>query len=166
LLFLVSALSAQTSNREAVKAAFVFNLTKYVEWPQARNELVIGFIGGGPMGERLNSSLAGKTTESRTIHVLLSPSDEMLGRCDILFLGEMSAKTRRAVLEKVRDKGVLTVGDEYSFTKEGGMVGLITAGGHVQLEINLEAVHTTPLKISSRLLDVAVLVHPAPGARD
>jgi hypothetical protein len=90
----------------------------------------------------------------------------MLARCDLLFLGEMGAKARRAVLEKVQSKSVLTVGDQESFAEEGGMVGLVKAGDHVQLEINLEAVQATPLKISSRLLKVAVLVGPAAGARN
>jgi hypothetical protein len=166
LLLLVGGLSAQAPDPESVKVAFVFNLTKYVEWPQPRGELVIGFVGSGPMGGRLKSALAGRTSESRTIQVWLSPSNDMLARCDLLFVGEMGAKARRAVLEKVQSKSVLTVGDQESFAEEGGMVGLVKAGDHVQLEINLEAVQATPLKISSRLLKVAVLVGPAAGARN
>ena len=166
LLMLAAASPAQIYNPDSVKTAFVFNLTKYVEWRHSRAELVIGFVGAGPMRERLNSFLSGKVSESRTIHVVLDPSGEALGNCDILFLGAMPAKTRLAWLQEVRNKSVLTVSDDESFAKEGGMVGLVAVGDHVQIEINLEAAQAARLKISSRLLNVAVLVHPAAGARN
>jgi hypothetical protein len=166
LPLLAASSPAQLHNADAVKTAFVFNLTKYVEWRHSRPDLIIGFAGGGPLGERLNSSLSGKISESKTIRVVLDPSEGALGNCDILFLGTMPAKTRHALLQKVQNKSVLTVSDDESFAKEGGMVGLVTAGDHVQIEINLEATQAARLKISSRLLNVAVLVHPAAGARN
>ena len=163
---LAAASRAQMHNPDAVKTAFVFNLTKYVEWRHSRPELIIGFAGGVPLGERLNSSLSGKISESKTIRVMLNLSEEALGNCDILFLGAMPAKTRHALLQKVQNKGVLTVSDDESFAQEGGMVGLVTVGDHMQIEVNLEAVQAARLKISSRLLNVAVLVHPAAGAQE
>ena len=163
---LAAASPAQMHNPDAVKTAFVFNLTKYVEWRHSRPELIIGFAGGGPLGERLISSLSGKISESRTISVVLDPSEKALDNCDILFLGAMPAKTRLAWLQKAQNKSVLTVSDAESFAQEGGMVGLVTVGDHVQIEINLEAVQAAQLKISSSLLNVAVLVHPAAGVRN
>jgi hypothetical protein len=157
--------TAQVHNADAVKTAFIYNLTKYVEWHHASEELIIGFVGAGPMSQRLQS-LSGKASESRIIHVALFPSEEALGNCDILFLGAMSAKSRRALLQKVQPKSVLTVSDVESFASEGGMVGLVTVGDHVQIEINLEAVQAARLTISSRLLNVAVLVRPATAARN
>lgn len=166
LAVLAAASPAQVHNPDAVKAAFVFNLTKYVEWRHPRPDLLIAFVGAGPLGERLNSSLSGKISESKAIRVVLDPSEEALVNCDILFLGAMPAKSRRALLQKVQTKSVLTVSDAASFAQEGGMVGLVTVGDHVQIEINLEAVQAARLKISSRLLNVAVLVHPAAGERN
>jgi uncharacterized protein DUF4154 len=163
---LAAASPAQVHNPDVVKTAFVFNLTKYVEWRHSRPELIIGFAGRGPLGDRLHSSLSGKISESKTIRVVLDPSEEALGTCDILFLGAMPAKARLTWLQKVQNKSVLTVSDEESFAQEGGMVGLVTVGDHVQIEINLEAVQAARLKISSRLLNVAVLVHPAAGVRN
>ena len=166
LPLLAAAANAQVHNADAVKTAFVYNLTKYVEWRHPRDELIIGFVGAGPMGERLQSSLSGRVSESKIIRIVLLPSEEVLGNCDILFLGAMPAKSRRAYLQKVLPKSVLTVSDAESFTNQGGMVGLLTRGDHVQIEINLEAVQAARLTISSRLLNVAVLVHPAAAARD
>ena len=157
--------TAQVHNADAVKTAFVYNLTKYVEWRHVREELIIGVVGAGPMSQRL-LSLSGKASESRIIHVTLDPSEEALGQCDILFLGEMPAKSRRALLQKVQPRGVLTVSDVGSFAGEGGMVGLVVVGDHVQIEINLKAVQAARLTISSRLLNLAVLVQPATALRE
>ena len=77
----------------------------------------------------------------------------------------MPPKPRRALLQKMQANGILTVSDEASFTKEGGMVGLVTVGDHVQVEINLEAVQAARLKISPRLLNVALLVNPQSAER-
>jgi hypothetical protein len=153
-------------DENAVKAALVFNLTKYVEWPQSNTEFVIGFIGEGSMGEVLKSMLEGKTSESRTIHVLLSPSDTELDRCNILFIAEPSPKKLYATLERVRDKSILTVGDSESFAREGGMIALVTTGDVIKIQVRLQAAQDSHLKISSRLLNIAVLVPSTPEVKN
>lgn len=157
---------AQVRDERAVKAAFVFNLTKYVEWPQASNELVIGFVGEGPMGEILKKMLDGKTSESRAIHVVLFPSDEELEHCSILYIADSSPKRTRAALDRTRGKSVLTVGETESFAREGGMIGLVRVGEQVQIQVSLEVTQQSRLKISSRLLNIALIVPPTSGGRN
>ncbi len=154
--------SAQVRDERAVKVALVYNLTKYVEWPQSNNALVIGFVGEGSMGEVLQKVLEGKSSESRVIHVVLFPNDEELKKCNILYIAEASPKKVRAALDKARSNNILTVGEKEAFMHQGGMVGLLTTGEQVQIQINLEAAREAKLKISSRLLDLAVLVKLAP----
>ena len=157
---------AQMRDERAVKAAFVFNLTKYVEWPQASNELVIGFVGEGPMGETLERMLAGRSSESRPIRVVLYPPDEELERCSILYIADSAPSKVRAILDRVRTKSILTVGDTGSFARNGGMVGLVRVGEQVQIQVNLEVTHESRLRISSRLLNIAVIVAPTSGGKD
>jgi hypothetical protein len=157
---------AQVRDERAVKVAFVFNLTKYVEWPRATNELVIGFVGDATMGETLEKMLAGKTSESRTIHVLLFPSDEQLEQCNVVYIADSSPKEILVALNKVRTKNILTVGDSDAFTREGGMVGLVTVGEQIQIQVNLQAALDSRLKISSRLLNLSTIVRTTPGARN
>lgn len=159
-------LSAQLQDERTVKAAFVFNLTKYVEWPHPSQELTIGFVGDGPMGETLQKVLDGKTSESRPIRVLLFPSDEQLQQCNILYIAQSSPKKIRAVVDKVRNKSVLTVGDSDSFARNGGMVGLVRTGDQVQIQVNLEATEESHLKISSRLLNLSTIVQPVATVRN
>jgi len=164
LSFLLAAPAfSQLQDESAVRAAFVFNLTKYVEWPHSSSELIIGFVGEGSMGEVLQKMLAGKTSESRSIRVLLSPSEEQLPQCNILYIAYSSPKKVRPVLEKLRKKSVLTVGDDYSFALNGGMVGLVRTGDHIQMMINLEVAQQSGLKISSRVLSLAAIVRTSGG---
>ncbi len=67
-------------------------------------------------------------------------------------------------MQKFGVRSVLTVGDASSFTRQGGMVGLITVGDHIDIEINLDASQRAKLKISSRLLNLAKVVRSRPEA--
>ena len=163
--FLASS-AAQLQDERAVRAAFVFNLTKYVEWPHPASELVIGFVGESAMGEMLQNMLAGKTSDSRTIRVVISPSDEELQRCQILYVGYPSSRKIRLTVDKVRNKGILTIGEADSFAQDGGMVGLVRAHDQIQVQVNLTVTQEAQIKISSRLLSLSTIVRTAPEARD
>ncbi len=156
---------AQAKDEQMVKAAFVFNLTKYVEWPAgaADNEIVIGFTGEGSMGQVLKQVLSGKVAGPRTVRVIIEPAKEDLQHCNILYIAHSSPQKIRAVLERIANRNVLTVGDTASFAKSGGAVGLVTAGDHVQIQINPAAAEAAQIKISSRLLSLATLVDQARG---
>lgn len=159
-------LAAQPRDERAVRAAYVFNLTKYVEWPAEKNELLIGFEGNRVTGEFLQKMLDGKSSDSKPIRVVLFPSEEDLKKCSLLYVGDSTAKSIHAVLDRVGTRGLLTVGEEESFTQAGGMVGLVKVGDQIQIQVNLEATQRAGIKISSRLLNLAVIVRPAPGARN
>jgi hypothetical protein len=151
---------AQLAGEGAVKAAFVFNLTKYVEWPHPSQELIIGVNDDSSTAETLKKVLDGKNSDSRHIRILLLPSDAQLEECDILYLGHSSPKKWRAVLDRVHNKSILTVGDSGSFAQDGGIVGLVKTGDHVEIQVNLAAASEAHLKISSRLLNLATIVQP------
>jgi len=85
-------MNAQDLDERAIRVAYVFNLTKYVEWPRAGNQLVVCFVGDGPMGEALEKMLAGKTSDSRLIRVVLSPNEESLDQCDVIYVAFSSSK--------------------------------------------------------------------------
>jgi hypothetical protein len=158
-------LNAQVHDERAIKVAYVFNLTKYVEWPHTSTQLVVGFVGDGPMGEALEKMLTGKTSDSRLIRVVLSPQDKALEQCDVLYVAYSSPEKIHATLQRLRGKSVLTVGDTGSFPQDGGMIGLVRAADQVRIQVNLEAVQEAGLKISSRVLDLAIIVHSKPEAK-
>jgi hypothetical protein len=154
---------AQVQDDRAVKVAFVFNLTKYVEWPHPSQELIVGVMGDGPMAEALPMLLAGRSSESRPIRVVVSPSDAQLESCQLLYIAYSSPKKVLTAIQRVRKMSILTVGDSDSFARDGGMVGLVSTEDHIQIQVNLEATAEGHLKISSRLLELSTIVKTKPG---
>ena len=167
---LISALAlsafADLQDENAVKVAFVFNFTKYVEWSRPTQDLVVGVIGDGPMAHALQASLSGRSSESRTIRVIVDPSDAQLEQCSIVYVTLSSPRKVRAALERLRGKGVLTVGDADFFARQGGMIGLVTSGDQIEIQVNLHAAEAAGLKISSRLLNLAKIVEPTAEAKN
>lgn len=155
-------LSAQQDER-AVRAAFVFNLTKYVSWPGARDRLVIGVVGEPDTGAVLKQVLDGKVSDGRRIAVVLHTPDSELSECDLLYVGGVSPATLRSILNRTGKRAVLTVGDSDRFVRSGGMVGLVRSGDQIEVEVNLEALRSRQLDMSSRLLNLAVLVSSGGG---
>lgn len=150
--------SAESRDDRSVRAAYVFNLIKYVEWPSQPKELVIGFIGDAATGEVLEALLNGRTSDGRAIRVVLSLSDEELPQCSLLYVADPDGKQVRKALEKVKGASVLTIGETDGFARGGGMIGLVNTGDHIQIEVNLEAAQSAGIRISSRVLNLAVIV--------
>jgi hypothetical protein len=157
-------LHAQQDER-AVRAAFVFNLTKYVTWPQPRPRLVIAVLGDNRMGAVLKQVLEGKLSDGRPVAVLIAPSDTELRDCDVLYVAESSPAGIRSALDRITGRPVLTVGESGQFTRAGGMVALLRSGDQIEIDVNLDAVQARRLAMSSRLLNLAVLVSSAGGTR-
>lgn len=151
--------SGQSRDERAVRAAYVFNLIKYVEWPSATNELTIVFIGDASTGEVMAKMLSGRTADARVIRVVLSPTDEDLRKCSLLYVAQSQPGDIRKTLDAVKGRNVVTVGEAAPFARAGGMVGLVNTGDHIQIEVNLEAAQHAGIRISSRVLDLALIVH-------
>jgi hypothetical protein len=159
LIFLISATPALSQqDARAVRSAFVFNLTKYVVWPQSKRTLVIGFVGEPGAGTIMKQMLDARSTEGRTLQVVLNPSETNLTSCDILYVTSAESGKLGNILSRLNRSPVLTVGEDSRFTQRGGIVGLIRSGDQIQIEVNLESLHAAGLKMSSRLLQLATIV--------
>lgn len=165
LLLACSGWSPAQQDERAVRAAFVFNLTKYVVWPIPSDRLVVGVIGHGNIGPVLKQVLDGKTSDGRRITVMIHNSEAELGDCDVLYVAGLPPATLHSVLSRVAGRAVLTVGDSDQFVRAGGMVGLVRSGDEIEIEVNLPALRSRRLDMSSRLLKLAVLVPGQGGMR-
>jgi hypothetical protein len=154
-------LMAETPSEMTVKAAFVFNLTKYVEWPQRDTDMMVCVIGDSSTASTLRQMLDGKTAGMQTLRVVAKSPADSLQDCQILYVSSSSPAKYAGILSRVSQKPVLTVGETSTFAQQGGVVGLVNAGNHIRIEINPEAARAATLKISARLLNLAILVHSA-----
>jgi len=173
LVGILSGAQAQRPTEYQVKAAFLFNFAKFVEWPDsvfedARAPIVIGVIGNDPFGADLDQAVKGKIVRDRKLEVRRMPSlEEGETCCHILFISISESKRLKAIFSALRHRNVLTVGDMDGFCRNGGAVGFFLSRNKVRFEINADVVTRSGLKMSSKLLKLARIVTDArSGERD
>jgi len=143
-----------------LKAAFLYNFTKFIQWPpkalpDTTRSIVIGILGDDPIGSALERTVLGKTVEGRGLTVRRFSSGEKPEHCHILFISASEKNRLSRILNGLADAGVLTVGDTERFAVSGGMINLVVVENRIQLEINTEAAERAGLRLSSRLLKLA-----------
>ena len=146
-----------------VKALFLLNFTKYVDWPpgsfaEPNTPIIIGLYGEHKFGDALQKAVEGKLVSGRRIILQPIEKDEDLGKCHILFISDSERKRAAEILDQLRKLPVLTVGESPQFIELGGVINFVKKEGKVRLEINLLAARQANLDISSKLLSVADVV--------
>lgn len=156
-------LRAQAPTEYQVKAAYIFNFLKFVEWPEdavpaAHGKWVVGYLGDSPVGEELARLLEGKEVFGRGLQAKkLQPSDS-LQSCNILFISSSEKKKLPSILSALRDSSVLTVADMDDFVGSGGMIQLFVQDTRVRMAIDVSAATRARLRISSKMLLLARVV--------
>jgi YfiR/HmsC-like len=141
-----------------VKAAFLLNFTKFVEWPasafeDASSPLTICVLGEDPFDGILDQVTAGETVNGRKVVVQRIRRTPKPKSCQVLFIGR-SEKDVAGILADV-GPGVLTVGEADNFLHDGGIIAFVLQGRHVRFDINQRAAGNAQLTLSARLLSVA-----------
>ncbi len=171
-VFLVCALSAQVqqADEDYVKAAYLLNFARFVEWPDGAfprpdDPIVICAAGADKVGEALAQMAVGKSASGRRVVARnVGPKGDHTS-CHILFVGFNDGARIAEVLRNVRHASVLTVGEAAEFPSLGGMITLGRSGDTIQLQVRPEAAEAVGLRISSRLLVIAHLVGARSGGR-
>ena len=149
-----------------VKAAFLFNFAKFVEWPpdsppEGDDGFVICVFEDETLAQALDRAVTGKTVEGRVFRVRRLQSLDDTRSCRMLYLGGNETSRLVALLKSVRTSAVLTVGNAPGFTRQGGIINFIMQDNRVRFEINPEAAERAGLRISSKLLQLATIVRDA-----
>jgi hypothetical protein len=152
-------LRAEKPSEFEVKAVYLFHFGKFVRWPvEARSRsavFTICVLGDDPFGEILDRVLAGETLDGKPPAIRRIQRVQAASDCRILFISDSEADRVEEILERLRDKSVLTVSDMDDFSRKGGMIELVLDQGRVRFEVNLEATAKARLELSSELLKVA-----------
>lgn len=156
-------LHGQTASDRQVKAAYLYNFAKFVEWPEHAFASSTAAIHLCIWNDRrfeadVRQIVNGKLLAGRSIEVVGCQSIDQLRSCHILFIGSSDERETRRILEVLREASVLTVGDMKGFIANGGIINFVPQGDRVQFEVNHKSATRAGLRISSRLLGVAKLV--------
>jgi YfiR/HmsC-like len=143
-----------------VKAAYLFNFLKFVEYPNESSmdplaPIVIGVIGDDPFGNALPQVVIGKTVQGRDLVIHVYRIGEDLRGAHILFISASERKRLPMILSSLRGSSVLTVADTEGFLEAGGMIQFLSENDRVRFAINVDATSRAKLKMSSKLLSLA-----------
>lgn len=138
-----------------VKAAFLYNFLKFVEWPAETGDApwVIGVLGHDPFGDMLDTTVRGKIVNGRSIEVrrYVKPAD--VKDCNILFVGREEFEKLGPALQPILQRpGLLSVGETSGFLKSGGVISFYLEENRVHFEIRSSMAHSVGLHVSSQLM--------------
>lgn len=160
LMLPISAWGAGVNLEAQVKAAFVYNFSKFVTWSDTSGPpLTIGMIGSDPVADELERFAAGQSDEKGIIVKRLEPDSDDIVTCRIVFIARSAERALPAIFYTLLGRSILTVSDLPAFARRGGMIGFIIRDGRVRIEINPSTVNQAGLKMSAKLLELASIVN-------
>jgi hypothetical protein len=157
------------SSEYLIKAGFIFNFAKFVDWPPATfaqpdSPIVIGILGTDPFGAIIDQIVQEKKIGGRgfVVRRLKWGTDlKDLKECKILFVGASERVHIDELVQIVRGLPILTVGETPGFAEHGGVIRLVLEDNRVRFEVNVDAARQAGLTISSRLLTLARIIQQA-----
>jgi len=148
-------------NEYEVKAAFLVNFFKFVEWPSRAQDggttYNLCIYGSDPFGQ-YTKIIDGTKVRGRTLDVKRVVSVRSVKECNILFVSSSERRRVNAVLDAVKGMDMLTVGDTEGYARSGIMVNFFMEAKRVKFEINLNAIKRTKINVSSQLLKLGKMV--------
>jgi len=159
------------SSEYLIKAGFIFNFAKFVEWPpttfaQPDSPIVIGILGTDPFGTIIDHIVQDKKIGGRGFVVKRlkwGAEAKDLRECKILFVGASERAHIDELVQIVKFLPILTVGETPGFAEHGGVIRFVLEDNRVRFEVNVDAARQGGLTISSRLLTLARIIQQAPA---
>lgn len=150
-----------------IKAAFLYNLLQFTDWPQtnespkAQDIITIGIVGESPFGNSDFDTVKDKNIPGKNrklvIRSIVQPLKETdLSNCHVIFVCASEQKHINSILESVKNSPVLTIADSDDFVKAGGMVELVIHRNKIRWRLNSTAIQTSGLRLNSQVYRNAV----------
>jgi hypothetical protein len=144
-----------------VKAGFIYNFAKFVEWPPAafenNNVIVLCFASDNPLSDVL-FDLNNKTVGGKKIQVKKYEDVNDTEVCNIFFFGTTDKEFIQERLIDLRNRSILTVGETEGFAQMGGIINFFMDQKRLRFEVNVDAARKAGLKLSSQILMSAEIV--------
>jgi hypothetical protein len=157
---------AASASEWQVKSAFLYNFTKFVEWPPPTlsgpsQPIVIGVLGAPSLAQQLAALVAGRNVNGRPIEVRAVQTVAQARAAQVLFVPAEEDNRYAAMREELADSPVLTVGESPSFSVVG-IIGFVSEGERLRFEINADRAERSHLKVSAQLQKLAMTVRRTP----
>ena len=162
----LSAAASQASDGKEyiVKAAFMYNFVKFVEWPGALSvttnpRVNICVIGENPFGAEARQVFAKVSSAALSLSVVEKGNwDGNTAGCHVAFISRSEESRLAGIMEQFKAKPVLTVSDIDNFAGRGGMIGFVTQENKIKLVVNTLSAANAGLRVDAQLLEIALQV--------
>ena len=159
--------TAELLSEAQIKAAFLYNFTRFVEWPEGafatpQDPLVIGVFGEDGLTADLQAIVAGRRVNGRAIIVRNVEDESDAAVAQVLFISAAVDARLDTLHGSLADRAVLTVGESSAFAASGGVILFVERGGKLRFEINMAAAARAQVKVSAELQKLATAVRSAP----
>ena len=153
-----NAVLAQANQESNLKAVFIYNFTKYIEWDNLgeENNFIIGIMGSSSLDVPIETIAKSNLVKNKKIILKHFSSPEDISYCHILFIPREYPYPVRSVSEKV-DKKVLVIGEKPGSARQGASINFILVNDKLKFEISQDAIYAAGLKASSQLLKLAIM---------
>lgn len=153
LLLLAMAIPASAQSREyKLKAAFIYNFVKFVEWPSTQGPIKVAILGQDVFDGELNK-LETRKVDGRPLEVSVINDVGQATDYHVVFLADTTQAQK--LLNRVQGKPVLTISDEPGFSQKGGGITLTSARNRIRFQINKKTLDKANLRPNTRLLALA-----------
>lgn len=150
--------SAQSAPEHAVKAAFLYNFTRFVAWPDgipaASEPFRLCVVADAPTRAAIEETMQGELIQGRPAEVHVPQTPQEARRCQILYIGRGAGARGTQMLNTVRSHPVLTVGETNGFIEQG-TIQFVVENDRVRFDVNMANAERARLTVNSRLLRVA-----------
>ncbi|USE36321.1 YfiR family protein [Endozoicomonas sp. SCSIO W0465] len=154
----IQSAASDVTKADKVKAAIVYKLTKFVAWPEKKQTLALCIIGSGAINSEL-LKINHKFSMGRRISVTHKTHNAPLEKlCDIVYIHNSQPNVISGIVQKLKNKSVLTISDSENFAYHGGVIGLIRTGNRIQFAISQSATRNAGLSINAQLMGLAKVI--------
>ncbi|HTC37348.1 MAG TPA: YfiR family protein [Steroidobacteraceae bacterium] len=157
----LGAADAPTENQ--VQAVFLYNFSRFVEWPPQAfaapgDPFVIGIVGSDPFGARLDEAVHNEQINGHALTVRRYRNLSDVDNCQILFIDRSEIGRLGQILTALDHHSTLTVSQADGAAQRGVMIQFATENSRIRLRINVDAARAAGLTISSKLLRPAEII--------
>lgn len=158
--------SREVSKEYEIKAAFLYNFTKFVEWragqfADSTESITIAVCGPNPFGDELQKIVKDRQVKGRQIVVKFAASAGEVLDAELAFIGAIGEERVAETVQTLNEAGIVTVGETREFAEAGGMIVFVLEGDKVRFEIEVGEAERRGLKISAQLQKLAKTVRRA-----
>ena len=156
--------AAEASREDQLKAAFLYNFTKFVEWPETSfqnpdDPILLGVLGKSPLQSELEKVVENRKVGDRGLVVKSVATVDEAANVHVLIVGEQDDRRVREWLGALSDSSVLTVGESAEFERHGGIITFVQENDKLRFNINAASAEKSGIKMSSQLLKLAKTVN-------